>query len=253
MKAELGYKVKRQDGKAIGEGQIKEIGSGMDDIRKAIGDVKDIMNKEDLTIAQTSGKFPFLNSQASGLFHPNEKSITIGLQIGPFDIKSLAHEFGHFLDYASGPVNKDGVEYYYGSGYSAWRKGPKKIPSLKGAVSNSDEESGRFLDQAAEKMNGSRWSIERAMEISPEMGDKEKDNARRIKAKIGTYYTDRREVFARLFEQYVGEQIGGKNHAADSPSEYHEMPAYWKAHVFEELKPQLKAEIEKRLLLARGQ
>jgi hypothetical protein len=61
MFLEKGYKVKRQDGKEIHDKQIAEIDTGINEIQAAVGTTKDIMQKSDLTIAHTSGKFPFLD------------------------------------------------------------------------------------------------------------------------------------------------------------------------------------------------
>lgn len=251
MQAELGYKVKRQDGRAIPDGQIKEIGGDIRTITDVIGDVKDIMLKEDLTIAHTSGKFPFLEGSAAGLYHSNKRVITTGLQIGPWKIKSLAHEFGHFLDYSAGKVNKLGYEVFYSPGGSSWRG--KHVKQIKTAVSNEDMND-PLMEKARFKMNGSSWSIKRATEISPEMHEEQKNAARRLKAKLGTYWNAPQEVWARLFEQYIASETKDRDNGAADPIEaYYKMPAYWTKDVFDELKPMVKAEVQRRIQLARGQ
>jgi len=247
MQAELGYKVKRQDGNPIADSQIKEIGQGVRDVEKVVGSLKEVLQKEDLTIAHTSGKFPFLRGDASGLYHVNERTVTTGLQIGPFKVHSLAHELGHALDYAGGRKNDRGYETYMTPGTYRTRQ----VPSTRVAVSVDEK---LLMEDALFKMNGSRWSIQQAIDTKDEkMSQEQKDAARFLQAKIGRYWSDSREVFARMFEQYVAEEAGGPIEAAEPPEVYHKLPAYWRKEVFAEFKPRLKAEIERRLQLARGQ
>ena len=112
MFLEKGYKVKRQDGKEILNPQIAEIDTGMKEIQDAVGPLKDILQKSDITIAHTSGTFPFLNGSAGGLYHPMENTVTTGYRFGPYKMPSLAHEIGHWLDYQAGVENKNGYEFY---------------------------------------------------------------------------------------------------------------------------------------------
>lgn len=62
MQADLGYKVKRQDGKAITPEQIEEIKAVTLEMESVIGDIRDLFAMSDLTIALTNGKHPFLSN-----------------------------------------------------------------------------------------------------------------------------------------------------------------------------------------------
>jgi hypothetical protein len=245
MFLEKGYKVKRQDGKAIQEFQIQEIAQGVTDIQQAIGPVKDIMSKSDLTIAHTSGTYPFL-MVAGGVYHPNDKTITMGIT----GLKSLAHEWAHWLDYEGGKASRNGYE-----SYTDGRKS-KRIESSREALSRSEEYSNRLYNDAAWNMNdrkGLREVYKRAYSNSKQVTPDEKKDAREVVARVGGYWGDPREVFARLVEQYVAVTQGKKTEASESPEYYYKHPAYWNREKFEEYRPQIKAEIERRISLARGQ
>lgn len=244
MFLEKGYKVKRQDGKAIIDSQISEIGQGIEDIQKAIGSTKDIMGKSDLTIAHTSGKYPFL-MKAGGLYHPKDKTITMGID----GIKSLAHEWGHWLDYEGGVQSKYGYEYYTNG------KTSKKVDSLRTALSKAEEGSGSLCTDAAWDMHNPRelrdiWK--RAFGKSKQVSKEERKDAQEVVSRVGGYWRDPREVWARLVEQYVAVSNGRRTEAAESPEYYYAHPAYWSREKFAEYQPIIKAEIEKRISNARG-
>jgi len=243
MFLEKGYKVKRQDGKEIKDYQINEIGQGVEDIQKVTGPIKDVMSKADLTIAHTSGKYPFL-MVAGGLYHPNEKTITMGIS----GIKSLAHEWAHWLDYEGGKENKYGYETYYGN-----RK-TKKVASSKSALSNAEGYSPLFTNAIYNMNNPSelRDLYKKAYGKSEKVTPEEKQDARDVVARVGGYWRDPREIWARLVEQYVAVSHGKKTQAAESPEYYYKHPAYWSPSKMAEYAPQIKAEIERRISNARG-
>lgn len=252
MFLEKGYKVKRQDGKEILPYQIKEIDTGINEIQAAIGSVKDVMQKSDLTIAHTSGKFPFLDGSASGVFHPAENTITTGVEINflghTFTRRSLGHEWAHWLDYAAGKDNRHGYELYSNG------KSQRKIKSFKEALSNAERYSNPLYRQAEEKMNND-WEIRKLFNPSLSIRGQTKEDeqkAKFIKSQIGTYYRDPREIWARLVEQYIADHHAKETVASQSPEFYHEHPAYWNKENFAELKPLVKTEIDRRLQLARG-
>ena len=97
MKEELGYKVKRQDGKPITSAQIDEIADGVGEVEDVIGQLHDLFDKTDITIVHTSGKHPFLTG-FGGTYTPREKAVNTGVA----GCKSLGHELGHWLDHESG-------------------------------------------------------------------------------------------------------------------------------------------------------
>lgn len=244
MFLEKGYKVKRQDGQSIVDSQISEIGQGIEDIQKAFGSTKDVMEKADLTIAHTSGKYPFL-MKAGGLYHPVDKTITMGIA----GIKSLAHEWAHWLDYEGGVASKYGYEFYTNGRTS------KKINSLRTALSKAEEGHGSLCTDAAYHLNNPselRDIWKKAYGKSKQVSKEERKDAQEVAARVGGYWRDPREVWARLVEQYVAVDQGRRSEAAESPEYYYKHPAYWSKEQFAEYKPIIKAEIEKRLSNARG-
>ncbi len=244
MFLEKGYKVKRQDGKSINDSQISEIGQGVEDIQLAVGPTKDIMEKADLTIAHTSGKYPFL-MVAGGVYHPKDKTITMGIA----GIKSLAHEWAHWLDYEGGRESKYGYEFYTNG------KTSKRIDSNRTALSKAEEGSGSLCTDAAWTMHNPRElrdiyqaAYGKSKQVTPE----QRKDAREVVARVGGYWRDPREVWARLVEQYVAVVHGKKTEAAESPEYYYKHPAYWSKEQFEKYQPLIKSELERRISIARG-
>lgn len=249
---EKGYKVKRQDGKPILDSQIAEIDNAINEVQEAVGPTKDMMQKSDLTIAHTSGTFPFLNSTSLGIYHPAENTITTGVQLlllgKKSELRSLAHEFGHWLDYQAGGENKKGYEFYTNG------KSSRRVKSYRSALSKEEEYSNGLFKKAEYSMNNSRAVrlAQNPSQLGRDMTEEEKAQAREWTARIGSYYRDSREIWARLVEQYVAEQHGKATTAAESPEYYEKHPAYWNKGTFNEMKPTVKAEIERRTSIARG-
>jgi len=248
---EKGYKVKRQDGKPILPKQIAEIDQGTKEIEVAVGSTKEAMQKSDLTIAHTSGTFPFLGKQG-GLYHPAEKTITTGVEIDFFGkkipMRSLAHEWGHWLDHEAGTETRNGYEFY------TTGKSSRRIKSFKEGLSNSERYSNPLLQKAESSMNAPRIvrRLQNPSELGHEMTAEEKQQAKELTARIGYYYRDPREIWARLTEQYVAEHHGKETIAAEKPEYYEKHPAYWNKETFDEMKPMIKAEIARRISIARG-
>lgn len=223
-KKEYGFKVKRQDGKPITEAQIGEITGAADDLAKAIGPFKDVAEKLDLTVAHTSGKFPFLRSDAGGLHIGTERTISIGVK----NIKAFAHEMMHVFDNASGTMGQMITKHI--------SRGGKYNESL--------------ISRARQEMNGSSFQIDKAMKLKPNMTQEEKDMVQLMRGRLTGYYRTSTEIFARLGEQYVADKLG-LNGATDSPAYYEQALGYWSKDVFDELKPMIEAEIENKITLAR--
>ena len=251
MFLEKGYKVKRQDGKEIQPHQIAEIDQGMQEIQQATGPSKEAMQKSDLTIAHTSGTYPFLGKQG-GLYHPAEKTITTGVEIDFFGkkipMRSLGHEWGHWLDHEAGTQTRNGYEYY------TTGKSSRRIKSFKEGLSKTEEYSNPLFKKAEYSMNAPQEvrRLQNPSLLGHEMTEEEKQKAKELNARIGYYYRDPRETWARLTEQYIAEYHGKETIVAEKPEYYHKHPAYWNKETFEEMKPMIKAEIERRQAIARG-
>lgn len=223
-KANYGFKTKRQDGKAITPEQIKEITTASDELEQAIGGFKDIVEALDLTVAHTSGKFPFLRGDAGGLHIGGERLISIGIA----DVKAFAHEMMHVFDNASGTMSKGKSKHF--------------------AVGGEYDKA--LINKAREKMNGTAYQIDKAMKAKPDMDEYDKNQIKLMKARLSGYYRTDHEVFARLGEQYVAKKVGAKQ-ASDAYEFYNEALGYWDDEIFSELEPLIEAQIKTKLELAR--
>jgi hypothetical protein len=77
------------------------------------------------------------------------------------------------------------------------------------------------------------------------------DEQGRIKLKLGRYWRSSREVWARLFEQYVTAKLRpGPRLLVDA--DYETLPAYWSHDKFEMLMPLVERDIKLRLWILRG-
>lgn len=242
MQKEEGFKVKRQDGKPITDEQIQEIRDSVKDIEKVFGSMADIMRGIDLTIVHTSGTYPFLMNDAAGLYSDVERRITLGLK-GIWTKRAypvFAHEFGHLIDIKGGNL--------LGSKARVYTKGGKgyEISSLAEADRNST-----LIAKAKQAINDVREvrDLFRLMDKKTvaEMTEEEKGAAEIVKVKLGPYYYEPREVFARLFEQYVGNKLGRGGAGNMSPEAYTKVPGYWTQAEFDKLVPELEKEITRRL------
>ena len=240
MQAERGYKVKRQDGKKITAEQIEEIARGVGELESVFGStVRDIMRRRDLTIAHTNGKHPFL-SDAAGLYHPGDQTISIGVNdmLGR-PLKALAHEWGHWLDFASGSELRVQARMHSTSS-------SKVVPSLAEENSYGDV----LINEARRRMNDT-VTVRRA--LKKKLKDQESPEAaaevERIKFTLGAYWNSGCEIFARLVEQYVATVSGGGESCERS---YTNQPAYWTASDFAVLMPKVRDEIARRITILGG-
>ena len=246
MQKEEGFKVKRQDGKPITDEQIQEIRESVQDVAKVLGPLKDIMGGVDLTIVHTSGTYPFLMNDAAGLYNDFDRRITLGLK-GAWTKKPyavFAHEFGHLIDIKGGNLLERKTRTYTkgGKGYDS--------TSLAEAEARSP-----LIDQAKKSINDMREvkDLFRMMDNkkADDMTEAEKTAAEMVKVKLGPYFYEPREIFARLFEQYIGNELGRKGPANMAPEAYAKIPGYWTQEEFDKLKPMLEQEIERRTMVLR--
>ncbi|MCK4713965.1 MAG: hypothetical protein KAT35_00190, partial [Candidatus Aenigmarchaeota archaeon] len=114
MKEELGYKVKRQDGKPITSAQLEEIAKGVGEVEDVLGPLHDLFDNTDITIVHTSGKHPFL-SGVGGTYTPGERAVNIGVD----RVKALGHELAHWLDHESGKVEHLSTRLWAKTGHKA--------------------------------------------------------------------------------------------------------------------------------------
>jgi phage gp29-like protein len=243
MRAERGYKAKRQDGKEMTDSHRKSIEAGISEVEQVLGPLKDLFEHTDLTIAHTSGKHPFL-SQAGGLYSPSERTVTTGHSTIFGQTKALAHELAHWLDYEAGNIT--GAR---GRVYNASYKGHDVS-----AISAAEEHSGKWsevLQKATRSMNNMR-EVKRLVDnkLDKDATDEEKAKAESYRVHLGRYWRQPHEIFARLAEQYIAESLGGNaKHAADA--DYSSQPGWWSAKDFAEYRPVIKAEIERRIQIIR--
>lgn len=237
QKAARGIKVKRQDGKPIKPEQLAEILKGIDEVEEVLGPLKDLFDKTDVTIAHTSGKHPFL-SDAGGMYHGSERTVTAGIndRLGR-PIAALAHELGHWLDMEAGRALGHNTRVMRGKRYGD-------------STSLADHEhrgyDNRLLSEATRRMSDT-WEVRRI--LKKKYGDaadpEEQVEIERAKVVLGPYWREPREVFARLFEQYITTERGAGGVA--SRTTYHGKPGWWSKDDFEHLKPMVREAVAQRI------
>lgn len=251
MQAERGFKCKRQDGRQITPEQVREITAAMDEIESVIGSVRDIMRQGDVTIAHTNGKRPFLSSDAGGMYHPTERTITTGTRnrITGSSIPVEAHEFAHFLDDEAGAALNLEVRVFNSGG----RRSSRMVRYLSEADNryhraNEDE---NLLADARSTMIYSR-EVERILNLKDKHAERDVLVAREyLSIRLGHYYKSPREIWARLFEQYISTKLEGSAQVA-ADQDYTNTLGFWKREDFERLMPRIEKQIARRLQLVRA-
>lgn len=246
-----GFKVKRQDGKDITAAQIREIEQGMDELESVFGPLGDICRFADLTIAHTNGKMPFLKT-AGGVFHPDEDTISIGVK----DVKALAHEFAHFLDFRAGHLQGRQTKHYSQSN----RYAPPTISTSLADADAYDRAYGRpspaaeLLREATQNISNTQVVMRQMKVKLDDVGTEEgKREIRRARVSLGSYWRRPHEVFARLVEQYLTHELTarGTPPAASADVDYDHRAGWWRDAQFERWKPAIKAEVARRLEIIR--
>lgn len=248
MRADRGYKVKRQDGKPITESQKREIAEIVGDVEKAVGPLADLMRNSNLTIAHTSGTFPFMNSSAAGLYHSNDRTITVGTA----DQRAGAHELGHWLDIEAGNAKGLTARVYSKSSKSYESKSMAEAATGR---QHSDDAlvAERALIERATRAMHDPYAAAKMMSKNPSKltDGAEKEALKAIQFKLTPYWRSPREVWARLFEQYVASKLTGRTASQEGSQTYENTPAWWSKSEFESLVPGIERAIAyKRELLA---
>lgn len=102
LEKKLGIKVKRQNGDVITQEEISEIEKAMNDIYSIFGNKSEMAKNYGLKIS-FSGDKRMHASKAIGVFHPGYNAIGVSAEEdGSVKTLTLAHEFGHFMDYYLG-------------------------------------------------------------------------------------------------------------------------------------------------------
>ncbi len=245
MRAERGYKVKRQDGKAITDNQMAEIAAGVDEIEEVVGPMDDLFDETDITIAHTSGKMPFL-SQAGGLYSGLERTVSVGVGTNR-PVRALAHELlGHWLDFESG--GKENIKVTV-----AGPSGRSRSVTAASEDSFNNGELGTLLSRARRTMTRTHEARQLFRKGAlKRMDEDEKAAWEHVKVHLGSYWQRPREIWARLAEQYVATKRGKGGVATEAPEYYHSTPAYWSEEEFAELMPTLDLIMTKRVAVLRG-
>lgn len=210
-----GIKIKLQDGTAMQDKYADEILKSISQYQSVVGDITTIMKKENLTIAHTKGKHPFLSTYA-GVYHLTDKTVTMGYP------GVAAHELTHFID-ETAKKHKDQPKYNF-----------------------------ELLARAETSMNG---GIENLLSLSKSKSPEDIKKAREFRFHIGAYHKRPEEIFARLVEQYTAynhrsEQAQNYELSTYKYDDYKNTPSYWSEEIFVQLLPQLKSEIERKIKLA---
>lgn len=139
-------------------------------------------------------------------FEPNTLFINLTKEKGS---NSLAHEYAHALDYILGMYVDRNKRYDYLSGYSTARTLPNNTGGILRKTVND------IVDKAIE-LNRFTDGI-----------------------KASSYWTNRTEIFARIFEQYVSEKYPRDmtQGLTKTNSHYLEYPVYWDKKALKEITP----------------
>lgn len=224
----FGVKVKRQDWNLITLEQFKEIQSSLNEFQQVHWDIQDILIKGNLTVAHTSGKFPYMTNGVGGLYNRAEKTISIGIKhpLSDFNskyttFKAFTHELAHAIDDLSWDINNNNA-------LNCWESYNKQL-----------------MEMAQNKMkllsNKTPFSKEETTEIW-------KTEVLASRYAIWKYWNCGSEIFARLIEQYTAFMLGddGK-YAQDSFFKYSEKAGYWNTSDFFDLLPLIRKEMRRKL------
>ena len=250
MKASRGFKVKRQDGKAITEEQVKDISEAVGQLEQLWGPLQELMDATDITISHTNGKHPFLSS-FGGLYHLKERTITIGVDHSP----ALAHELTHWLDAEAGAALGRKTKLFlstYGSTSNA------KIVETTNLGDTDSQEIQRVsvVTRAMRTMNHQyflRMMNKKEMEsrLEKEIGGVETE-VKEYKQRLGAYWFRPHEIVARLVEQWVANQITEPALLlCDAAAKYANAPGWWPQDVFNGYAVDIEREIMRRLEILR--
>lgn len=241
LKPIRGFKAKRQDGKPITEEQLAEIEAIIDDVEAVLGPIGPLLYGTDITIAHTNGKHPFL-SKAGGLWVPGETTISIGVRsVSGRPIRAGAHELGHWLDYSAGAVS--GVEV---SGWAARGRRTKMSSIAEAAIVTQDFlELHELLVTALARMNSS-YTVRRL--FKKDAGEHfEEELIERARVHLGHYWREPREIWARLFEQFIATELGREGAAVEAPEWYESTPGWWSRSDFLDMKGRVERQIRQCL------
>jgi hypothetical protein len=247
MQEARGYKVKRQDGKAITEEQVAEIDQAVREIEELFGPQDQVFRDADLTIAHTSGKHPFLRT-SGGVYHPSERTVTIGVQsvVNGDPIRAFAHEWAHMVDAESGArlgyegVTRRGDKLVKGPWVSEYDAHP-----LYHQASPEQQAWQNLMEQARRRMNRVA-SIRRAFQAEADNATEAQRAEREfIRVALGPYWGQNVEVWARLVEQLVSTRRGqdGVSVSGDLTA----APGYWSAEDFAAMRPEVERQLQRRL------
>ena len=241
MQAIRGYKAKRQDGKPMTPEYLADIDAIVTDFEGVVGALADPFRQTDLTIAHTCGKHPFM-SPMGGLWHPTERSISVGVVVGGEPIRAGAHELAHWLDAEAGAALGITAQVWRssGGGYDT------TLLSESRCRGEGDPE-GDLLYKAKRSMNRTR-------EVHDAFSSRTKRTVERdrVRASLGPYWRRPCEIFARLVEQWFATTLGRQSAAAHSPDYYESRAGRWTKEDFAELMPDVEMAVSWRLGLLRG-
>ena len=224
----FGVKVKRQDWNLITQEQLNEIQSSLKEFQAVHWDIQDILTQWHLTIAHTSGKFPYMMNGVWGLYSKAEKTISIGIKHPLSDFspkyttfKAFTHELAHALDDLSWEINNN---YALNCGDSYNKELMELAHNTVQVFSNKTPFSKAETSEI--------WKVETLAS----------------RYAIWRYWNCGSEIFARLIEQYTAFMLGDSGkYAQDWFYEYCERAGYWSYSDFCDLLPLIRKEMKRKL------
>lgn len=239
MKAERGYKTKRQDGKPMTPEQLADIDAIVTDLESVVGPMVNLFAKTDLTIAHTNGKHPFMRS-SGGIYHSTERTISVGVVVAGSPIRAGAHELTHWLDAEAGAAMGVNSRLWNTSGRRSYDS------------TYLSEFVGRLEDDSEHELITDAWrSVNRMSEAHQLFSRRTKstDERDRVRASLGPYWSRRCEIYARLVEQWIATKLGKVSSATESPEAYQSLPGWWTEETFLQFIPFIEMSVERRIKL----
>ena len=80
-----------------------------------------------------------------------------------------------------------------------------------------------------------------------ELPDEERAKIERMKVVLGPYWHEPRELWARMFEQYIATKLGKGSLAAESPERYQNTPAWWTSAAWAKIEPLFEQALKTRM------
>ena len=241
LQSRWGVVLRMADGSPVAPALLDEARKAMAGVDHALGPRGDIWRRAGLTIVYGVDRATATGPNDLAALHPDLMTIALtrGYRNLPFYL--LAHELGHLLDLRHPrPEGVEGVRIYR-SEFAA---------SSRAADSDSrldDELHRRALDtMRCRTCTGRCGFVCRTNSAKCHCWPFPDEPACTGLRAMPEYFRSPREVWARLFQQYVATRTGKRGRAAVRETCYQELPAFWDRGSFAALEPLIGDAVDRR-------